>query len=344
MTTSATDIVIAAYNTLNEDERDEVFERIRERRVIDAAGTESDAARFVRSLRRVAEYVGHPDQTDLSVGVYKQASAELIAEGEDIETFGRLYGHYGSWPRAREALELSETTTVRRIEARFRYRQVGKVWRYSEPMMRDALARCIAYYATLEERDIPRGVSVAEFEHWRDRELELAQARGDREFHLPSSSPYRRRWKTWEAALLHFGYTPEQVAARLEPQMTSPAVGGDPGIPADLPVATLVDGGQPDGSVLSQMEAERVIKAYGALPVRSRYVLTTRLGLGMDVLGVRKVAEPLGLHETRIRQLQALTMDALVDAAMGPGRHDKGPRPGLRDDIVTALRILTSAR
>lgn len=33
---------------------------------------------------------------------------------------------------------------------------------------------------------------------------------------LPSPGPYRRRWKSWEAALLHFGYTPDQVAERLE--------------------------------------------------------------------------------------------------------------------------------
>ena len=40
------------------------------------------------------------------------------------------------------------------------------------------------------------------------------QGRG-RELHLPSASPYRKRWGDWEAALLHFGYTPEQVAERL---------------------------------------------------------------------------------------------------------------------------------
>jgi hypothetical protein len=57
---------------------------------------------------------------------------------------------------------------------------------------------------------------VAEFEWWRDRELELARAEGNAALHLPSPSPYRRRWGSWEAALLHFGYTPDQVAERLE--------------------------------------------------------------------------------------------------------------------------------
>jgi len=30
--------------------------------------------------------------------------------------------------------------------------------------------------------------------------------------------PVPKRWETWEGALLHFGYTPEQVAERLEQQ------------------------------------------------------------------------------------------------------------------------------
>lgn len=339
MTTNATDIVLAAYNALSEEERDEAFERIRERRVLAAAGEEPDAARFVRSLRRVAEYVGHPDETDLSVGVYKQASAELIAAGEDIETFGRIYGHYGSWPRAREALELSETNTVRRIEARFRYRKVGKVWRYSEPMMRDALVRCIAHCATLEKRDTPRGVSVAEFEHWRDRELELAQARGDDDFHLPSSSPYRRRWKSWEASLLHFGYTPEQVAARLE-RGGSLAVRGEPAIPEGLPVATLAAAGDASRDLpLTPGQVARVRGAYEALPARSRHVLTARLGLGVPEIGVRSVTDLLGLHATRIRQLQLSAIDSLADAAAGDGRARPVPE-SLRERVVATLRLL----
>lgn len=32
----------------------------------------------------------------------------------------------------------------------------------------------------------------------------------------PSAGPYRRRYGSWQQALLHFGYTPDQVAERLE--------------------------------------------------------------------------------------------------------------------------------
>ena len=168
------------------------------------AGSESDTERFIRSLRRVAEYVGHEPTS----GEYKQASLELIETGEHVETFARMYSRFGSWPRAEEGLALSETTTARRIEARFRYRRVGKVWRFTEDTLRETMARCVEHYG--------RPPMVSEFEWWRDRELELARAVGNDGLHLPSASPYRRRWKSWEAALLHFGYTPDQVAERLE--------------------------------------------------------------------------------------------------------------------------------
>jgi hypothetical protein len=131
-----------------------------------------------------------------------------VAAGEHVEGFMRVSRHFGSWRRAKEALALSEVTTARRIEARFRYRRVGKVWRFTEDTLRETLASCVEHYG--------RPPMVAEFEWWRDRELELARAEGNDAAHLPSPSPYRRRWGTWEAALLHFGYTPDQVAERLE--------------------------------------------------------------------------------------------------------------------------------
>jgi hypothetical protein len=61
---------------------------------------------------------------------------------------------------------------------------------------------------------------VAEFEWWRERELELARAQGDDALHLPSPTPYRKRWETWEGALLHFGYTADEIAERLEQRAT----------------------------------------------------------------------------------------------------------------------------
>lgn len=64
--------------------------------------------------------------------------------------------HFGSWRRAKEALALSEVTTARRIEARFRYRRVGKVWRFTEDTLRETLASCVEHYG--------RPPMVSEFE------------------------------------------------------------------------------------------------------------------------------------------------------------------------------------
>lgn len=78
-------------------------------------------------------------------------------------------GHFGSWKLAKEALDLSETETARRIEARFRFRKIGKVWRYTDEAFAEAMARCVA--------DVGRPPRVAEFDWRRERELQLEGAR-----------------------------------------------------------------------------------------------------------------------------------------------------------------------
>lgn len=202
--TTGPDLLLIGFESLSEEEQEEAFERIAELRAGRLAGEESEMARFVRSLRRVAEEVGDVP----SVDDYRHIAPELRAAGEDIEPFSRLYRYFGSWRRAREALTLSETTTARKIEARFRARRVGKVWRYTDDTLRETVGRCVDYYG--------RVPMVSEFEWWRDRELELARAEGNDALHLPSPTPYRRRYGSWEQALLRFGYTTEQLAERLE--------------------------------------------------------------------------------------------------------------------------------
>jgi hypothetical protein len=101
------------------------------------------------------------------------------------------------------------TARPRSIEARFAKRRLGKVWRYTEKTLGEVLRRAMS--------DTGRICQLAEFEHWRQRDLELARAPGE-ELHLPSAGPYGRRYGgTWKKALLHFGFTPDEVAERLEP-------------------------------------------------------------------------------------------------------------------------------
>ncbi|MCA1700425.1 MAG: hypothetical protein LC790_16605 [Actinobacteria bacterium] len=102
----------------------------------------------------------------------------------------------------------SKTTTARRIEARFASRRVGKVWRYSDAVLAQTLTDAVAYWG--------RPPRVAEFDHWRERELEIRRARGEEAPHLPSPHPYRKRWGSWEGALTAHDYEPELMAKRLD--------------------------------------------------------------------------------------------------------------------------------
>jgi hypothetical protein len=325
MPTTGPDAVLTLYRALTDGEREEAFERICQLRVADAAEGESDMARYLRSLARVTELVGRtPTVTD-----YKDAQAQLAAAGDPIEPFSRIYAFFdGVWARAREALELSETTTPRRIEARFRSRQLGKVWRYTDDTLRDALLRAAEHWG--------RPPSVAEFEWWRENELRLAQATGDGEMQLPTSSPYRKRWVTWEAALLAHGFQPEEVALRLEgkavPPKNPPA---DPYVPAGLPVAEL---GAMDGTSLplSPEQLDRLRVAWAELPRRTRYLLTARLGLGTAPLSHMDAGRPVGLGAPRACQLALEALDALTSAVAGGSLEDRDAA-GLRQAVEATL-------
>lgn len=206
MATSAVDLVLVAYERLTDNEQEEAFSRLADIRLRKIAGGESEFARYLRSMRRAAEHAG---RIDLSVDEYRDAYADLKSgDGDEVIEVNKVIVFFGSWRSAKEALDLSAVTTPLKIEARFRSRSVGKVHRYRDDALRETLLRCAG--------DIGHAPLVVEFENWRFRELELAKARGE-ELWLPSASPYRRRWKTWEGALAHFGFSDDEIAGRLEP-------------------------------------------------------------------------------------------------------------------------------
>ncbi|MEJ7567435.1 MAG: hypothetical protein WKF41_04135 [Gaiellaceae bacterium] len=202
--TSATALLLVVYNALSLEQQEDVFAEISELRLQRLAGAESETALFLRSLRRIADHVGE----ELSPDKYRSAYHELVAAGEGIHEFGAVTRFFGSWRQAKDALSMSVTSTPFKIEARFRRRMVGKVHHYREETLRETLADCV--------KALGRVPLVIEFGLWRQKEVELAKTQG-RELFLPSDSPYRRRWGTWEAALLHFGYDVTEVKARLEP-------------------------------------------------------------------------------------------------------------------------------
>jgi len=202
--TSAVDALIIVFEALPEDEREDAFERLSEHRLTRLAGEESETARMIRSLRRVAEEVGNTP----TVTEYRDVERRWRGTPDAVEETNRLIRHFGTWRRAREALDLSETNSARKIEARFRSHRLDHVWRYTEETLRETLERCVDYYG--------RPPLKEEFVRWREYELDLARAQGNDAMHIPSPHPYRRRYKSWEGALLHFGYTPEEIAERLD--------------------------------------------------------------------------------------------------------------------------------
>jgi hypothetical protein len=331
--TSAVQALLIVFTALTPEEQEEAFAQLRQRRMDAQGDAEREMERHVRSLRRVAEAIGHAP----GVAEYREASQALIADGEDLEPFSRLYRYFGkSWARALEALELSGETTTKAIEARFAHRRLGKPVRYSEDELREALARAVEHFG--------RVPNTQEYAWWRERQLELARAQGKERPHLPTEGPFRERWGGWEGGLLHFGYTPDAIAHRLARRERVFFAEDEPHLPEDLPVAELASGGLPGESLpglpLSEDEAVAVREAYEAFPARTRHVLTVRLGLGGERKRIlREVADALGLHLSRVQQLQVYATDLLVEAVGEP----KHARAGLRADVIEGLRLMAGA-
>lgn len=198
-------MLFAGFQALDLEQQDELFTLLQGARLERMAGEENEIGQYLRSLRRAQEYGGGEE---LSPGRYRTAWLGLRERGEEIHELGQVRRFFGTWRAAKEALGLAEVTTPMKIEARFRGRLVGKVHHYTEQSLRETMERCHA--------DLGKVPLQIEFQLWRQRELELAKARGEDLF-LPSDSPYRRRWGSWEKALQHLGYLTEEVECRLDP-------------------------------------------------------------------------------------------------------------------------------
>ncbi|MEA2361649.1 MAG: hypothetical protein QOD71_794 [Thermoleophilaceae bacterium] len=203
--TSAVDGLVVLFETLAPAEREVALRRMHECWLIHQAGEESEAAYLIRSLVRVRDSLG---RDDFAAEDYRRVRLVLADDGEELAPLSQIVRHFQSWRMAKEAVQLGEATTTRLIDARFARRRLGKIWRYSEQTLAETLARCV--------NDLGHIPQVAQYDWWRERQVQLARAQGDDSLHVPSPNVYRKRWKTWEGALLHFGYSPEAIAARAE--------------------------------------------------------------------------------------------------------------------------------
>jgi len=207
--TGANEIIVIAFRALSPDEQDLVAREINELVARRRRQAESKTEIALDSMGRVRAFL---DETP-TVDGYRQAWRQLRSRGEDVLSVNQIISQFGSWRQAKEALELSATNSPAQLESRLANRRLDKIWRYTEKTLRQSLARCVD-----ELGDVPQ---VAEYQHWRRARLSLAEKKGDAMLHLPSASPFRRRYGSWERALLALGYRPDQVAERLERQRLS---------------------------------------------------------------------------------------------------------------------------
>jgi hypothetical protein len=131
-----------------------------------------------------------------------QARGEL-ARVPGVESFRR---RHGGWEKALIACGHSTDELYVRLEAPDRRPRLAKVWRYTDETLGDVLSECA--------RDLGHAPLVEEFQAWRVARLKRTGARA---VGLPTDSPYRRRFGSWEGALRQFGFSDEEIAARLTP-------------------------------------------------------------------------------------------------------------------------------
>lgn len=209
--TTAVELLVIAYQALAPGEQDEALKRMRDLALKRGADMRSETERILASLQRVAGLAGKEPE-DLTSDDYRAAIKREIEEGGAAEPnepqglvgkglggiapLSQVMKQFGTWRLAKEALCLSADSTALKIEARFACRRLGRVWRYSDEVLRETLRRCA--------RELGYPPQVGEYRAWRRRELELAHAQGNRDFHLPSMNAYRYRNSYWKDTLRIF--------------------------------------------------------------------------------------------------------------------------------------------
>ena len=206
--TSAVDLMIVSYRALSPVEQDDLLGQLQSLRLQRQAGKRSETERMLASLQRVSVLAGCSAE-DLTSNDYRAAiKAEIRDGGVGIEPISKVIKHFGTWRLAKEALSLSGENTALQIEARFACRRLGRVHSYSEQALRETLRKCAS--------ELEHPPTVGEFKAWRQKELELAKAQGNNNFHLPSLNAYRRHFKLWKDTLRYFLDTAPQDIEGIE--------------------------------------------------------------------------------------------------------------------------------
>jgi Homing endonuclease associated repeat len=203
--TSAVDLFVHLFGVLEAEEQEQAYVRISDLRLVQLAELGGETAVFVAAMRRFADLA----DGELTAERYRAVQRQEAREGRELPSLSAVIRFFGSFALAKEAVRLSDVSSARKIEARFRARVTGRGPHFSADEVRAALAACVA--------ELGRVPLVAEYDEWRTKELALKRARGE-VARVPSPTVFRRRHRTWERALLAHGYSPDEVHVRLEPK------------------------------------------------------------------------------------------------------------------------------
>src|SRR5262249_4479409 len=154
-----------AWAALSVTEQDEALATMQDRRLARLAGEDGVAGHLIRSLVVVRDAVGRGPTID------EDRQGRAAAPDEALAPVSRGIAFFGSWREAQEALGLADGASPRAIQARFASRRLGKVWKWSDDDLRDAVRQCVA--------DLGRVPRLAEYGWWRQQQLDLAASRGE---------------------------------------------------------------------------------------------------------------------------------------------------------------------
>jgi hypothetical protein len=159
------------------------------------------------ALVRCAEELGRPPL----LAQYEEWRRKELALARSRGERGRVPSpacfrrRYGGWEKALLAAGFSPDDVYVRLEPDSgRRKSLVKVDRYSDATLRETLLRCALA--------LGHAPLISDFSAWRAKELKRLGPVAV----LPTDSPYRYRYGTWEKALGHFGFSEEQIAARLD--------------------------------------------------------------------------------------------------------------------------------
>lgn len=111
---------------------------------------------------------------------------------------------WGGWEKALLMCGYTPAELYVRLEATERRSRLAKVARYRDETLGEVLHECA--------RELGRPPLVHEYLAWRAQRL---NGTGGGAAGLPTDSPYRRRFGTWAGALRRFGFSDDEIAARL---------------------------------------------------------------------------------------------------------------------------------